>query len=172
MRLHEEKEEKRGFLRQLQENNEALEKLQCDPSEVKCNSPNSCMCLDDDFVVFENHTTRIGFKLLKKMGYEGKGLGVNCQGIDNPIKVEELPHQAKLGYVKKEVGECVETISEPTTDDEKPSSVLSKSIEEIKDVDLISVSSSHSMIYVGDLEIPIIGTSMRLLTRMRCKEEK
>ena len=61
------------------------------------------------------------------MGYEGKGLGVNGQGIVNPIKVEELPRQARLGYVRKEVGECVETTSEPpTTDDEKPSSVLSK----------------------------------------------
>jgi len=35
------------------------------------------MFLDDDFVVFENHTTGIGSKLLKKIGYEGKGLGVN-----------------------------------------------------------------------------------------------
>ena len=28
------------------------------------------------------------------------------------------------------------------------------------------------MIFVGDLEIPIIGTNMRLLTRMRHEEEK
>jgi len=28
------------------------------------------------------------------MGYEGKGLGINSQGIANPIKVEELPRQA------------------------------------------------------------------------------
>ena len=77
------------------------------------------MCLDDYFIVFENHTTRIGSKLLKRMGYEGKGLGDNGQGIVNPIKVEELPHQAGLVYVRKEVGECIETVSEPpTTDDE------------------------------------------------------
>ena len=50
------------------------------------------MCLDDDFTIFENHTTRIGSKLLKGMGYEGKGLRINGQGIVNPIKVEELPH--------------------------------------------------------------------------------
>ena len=131
------------------------------------------MFLDDDFVVFENHTTGIGSKLLNKMGYEGKVLGVNDQGIVNPIKVEELPHQAGLGYGKKEVGECATTTSEPTKmDDEKPSSVLSKSTEEVKDDDVLSVLSSHSMISVGDLEIPITGTSMRLLTRMRCKEEK
>jgi len=77
------------------------------------------MCRNDDFSVFENHTTGIGSKLLKKMGYEGKGLGINGQGIVNPIKVEGLPHQERLGYVRKEVGECTETTSEPpTTDDE------------------------------------------------------
>ena len=161
MRLHEEKEEKHSC-------------LQRDPCEVKSNYLNSCMCPDDDFVVFENHTTRIGSKLLKKMGYEGKGLGINGQGIVNPIKVEKLPRQAGLGYVRKEFWECAMTASEPpTTDDEKPSSVLSKSTEEVKDVDFLSVSSSHSMISVGDLEIPITGTNMRLLTRMRHdKKEK
>jgi len=61
---------------------------------------------DNDFAVFENHTTGIGSKLLKRMGYEGKGLGINGQGIVNPIKVEELPCQAGLGYVRKEVWEC------------------------------------------------------------------
>ena len=131
------------------------------------------MCPNDDFVVFENHTTGIGSKLLKKMGYEGKGLGVNGQGIVNPIKVEELPCQTGLGYVRKEVGECAETVSEPpTTDDEKPSSVISKSTEEVKDVDFLLVLSSHSMSSVGDLEIPITGTNMRLLTRTRNEEEE
>jgi len=48
------------------------------------------MFLDDDLSFFENHTTRIGSKLLKKIGYEGKGLGINGQGIVNPIQVEEL----------------------------------------------------------------------------------
>ncbi len=101
MLLQEEKEEKHSFLRQLQAKEEALEKLHCDSCEVKRNSPSSCMCRDDDFVVFENHTTGIGSKLLKRMGYEGKGLGINGQGIVNPIKVEELPRQAGLGYVRK-----------------------------------------------------------------------
>jgi len=166
--LHEEKEEKHSLLRQLQAKDEALEKLQHDPCEVKSSSLNSCVSPDDDFAIFENHTTRIGSKLLKRMGYEGKGLGINGQGIVNPIKLEELPHQAGLGYVRKEVGECAETTSEPpTTDDERPSSVLSKSIKEVKDVHFLSVSSSHSMSYVGDVEIPITGTNMRLLAKMR-----
>jgi len=131
------------------------------------------MFLDDDFVVFENHTRGIGSKLLKRMGYEGKGMGINGQGIVSPIKVEELPRQVGLGYVRMEVGECTETTSEPPTiDDEQPSSVLSKSKEEVKDVDFLLVSSSHIMSSIGDLDIPIIGTNMRLLTRMRHEEEE
>jgi len=59
---------------------------------------------DDDFAIFENHTTGIGSKPFKKMGYEGTGLGINGQGIVNPIKVEELPHQVGLGYVVKDLG--------------------------------------------------------------------
>ena len=119
MRLHEEKEEKQSLLWQLQAKEEALEKLQRDPCELKSSSPSSCMFPEDDFAVFENHTTGIGSKLLKRMGYEGKGLGINGQGIFNPIKVEELPRQTWLGYVRKEVGECATTVSKPpTTDDE------------------------------------------------------
>jgi len=60
----------------------------------------------------------------------------------------------------------------PTTNDEQPSSVLSKSTEEVKDFDFLSISSSHGMMSVGDLEIPIIGTNMRLLTRTRHKKEE
>jgi len=57
MCLHEEKEEKQILLQQLQAKDEALEKLQRDPCEVKSSSPNSCIFPDDDFSVFENHTT-------------------------------------------------------------------------------------------------------------------
>jgi len=65
------------------------------------------------------------------------------------------------------------TAREPTTiNDEQPSSVLSKSKEEVKDVDFLLVSSSHSMISIGDLEIPITRTNMRLLTRMRHEEKE
>ena len=140
MLLHEEKEEKQIFLQQLHAKDEALEKLRRGPCEVKSSFPYPCMFPDDDFVVFENHTTRIGSKLLKRMGYEGKGLGINGQGIVNPIKAEELPRQTGLGYVRKEVGECAEIARKPpTTDDEKPSSVLYKSIKDVKYVDLLSI---------------------------------
>jgi len=131
------------------------------------------MFFDDDFTIFENHTIRTGSKLLRKMGYEGKCLGINDQGIANPIKVEELPCQEELGYVRKEVGECDEiAIEPPTIEDEKPSSVISNSTRKVKNVDFPSISSSHSMISIGDVEILIIGTNMRLLTRMRYKEEE
>ena len=74
---------------------------------------------DDHFPMLENHTTGIGSKLLKRMGYEGKCLGINGQGIFNPIKLEKLPRQVALGYVRKEFGERDETVSEPTmTNDE------------------------------------------------------
>src|SRR5699024_9671062 len=104
----------------------------------------------------------IGSKLLKRIGYEGKGLGVNGQGIVNPIKVGELTRQEGLGYSRKEVGEC----DPPTTNDgQPPSSVLSKSKEKVKHVDFHLISSTDGMISVGDLEIPITGTNMRLLTK-------
>ena len=126
------------------------------------------MFLDDDYAVFENHTTGIGSKLLKRMGYEGKGLGVTGQGLVNPIKVEELPRQVGIWYVRKEVGECTKTTNKPQkTNDEKHSLVPSNSIVERRDVDFASISSSHSIIYVGNVKISITGTNIRLPNRMR-----
>jgi len=128
---------------------------------------------DDDFAVFENHTRRIRSKLLRRMGYERKVLDINGQGIINPIKIKELPRQEGLGYVKKEVGECAKTINKPPTiDDENPSSVLCNSTVEVKDVDFPSVSSSHSIIFVGNVEIPVTGTNMRLLTKRGTRKKK
>jgi hypothetical protein len=57
------------------------------------------------------------------MGFDGKGLGINGQGMTNPIQVEEIPHYAGLGYVsgKGEVGECSKTIEErEAREDPKP----------------------------------------------------
>jgi len=69
--------------------------------------------------------------------------------------------------------ECAKTASkQPTKDDEKHSSDLSKSKEKVKDVDFLLTSSSHSTISVGDLEIRITGTGMRLLTKMRHEEKE
>ena len=121
---------------------------------------------------FKIHTMGISSKLLKRMGCQGKCFGVNVQGIINPTKVEELPRRTRIGYVIKEVGECAETTSEPpTTNDEKPSSVLSKLTKVVKYINFLSLSSSHIIIYVGDFKIPIISTNMRLLILLRSKEE-
>jgi hypothetical protein len=59
---------------------------------------------------FEKHTHGIGFKLLTKMGYDGKGLGINGQGMANPIEVVEIPRYAGLGYGKGEVEECSKVV--------------------------------------------------------------
>ncbi|GLJ08134.1 hypothetical protein SUGI_0081900 [Cryptomeria japonica] len=50
------------------------------------------------FPGFECHTKGIGMKLLTKMGYSEKGLGVNEQGMINSIEVKERPHYQELGY--------------------------------------------------------------------------
>ena len=47
----------------------------------------------------------IGFKLLTKIGYDGKGLGINGQGMAHPIEVVERTCYAVLGYGKGEVEE-------------------------------------------------------------------
>jgi len=41
----------------------------------------------DELGCFEKYTKGIGSKLLNKMGFEGKGLNNNCQGIQKPIHV-------------------------------------------------------------------------------------
>ena len=67
--LQEAREEKKRLLCQLQAKDEALEKLQHHYPEVKSDSSISYDFHDDEFVAFEKHTTRIGSKLLKKIGH-------------------------------------------------------------------------------------------------------
>lgn len=103
---------------QLQAKEEALEKLQKYNLQVKSDSSISCSFYDNDFATFEKHTTRIGSKLLKKMGCQGKGFGINGQAIVNPIKVEEFTHHERLGHVRKDFGEFCKTKSyQPMMDD-------------------------------------------------------
>ncbi|MCL4138961.1 UNVERIFIED_CONTAM: hypothetical protein GTU68_000872, partial [Idotea baltica] len=48
---------------------------------------------------WEKHTTGIGSKLMKMMGYEeGKGLGKNLQGIATPVEAQKRKGKGAIGY--------------------------------------------------------------------------
>jgi hypothetical protein len=102
------KEEKDQLFQKLHEMetqlHEAKETLTKYMHEHKvCNaSLSSNSSQDECFGGFENHKRGIGFKLLIKMGYEGRGLGKHAQGIIEPIVVEERPKYCGLGYERRD----------------------------------------------------------------------
>jgi hypothetical protein len=64
---------------------------------------------DDSFQIVEQHASCIDLKLMRKMGYEGGGLGTNGQGIVDPIEVVVWLRYVRIGYVPKDVGEISKT---------------------------------------------------------------
>ncbi|OIW18615.1 hypothetical protein TanjilG_13367 [Lupinus angustifolius] len=70
---------------------------------------------------FELHTTGFGSKMLAKMGYmEGTGLGINGQGMAEPIEVIRRPKSLGLGVEFST--SPPEPASEPASRNSKPSS--------------------------------------------------
>ena len=56
-------------------------------------------------------------RLLNKLGYKGGGLGVNGQGMTQPLEVVQRPRFIGLGYTEGEfskVSEACNTFSEPS----------------------------------------------------------
>lgn len=53
------------------------------------------------FASFEKHTKGIGMKLLTKMGYNGKAIGIYIHGIINPIDVRPQTFMKDQGMFKK-----------------------------------------------------------------------
>jgi len=48
--------------------------------------------------VLSQYETNFGMKILTKMGYRGGGLGINGQGVTQPLEVVPRQPFASLGY--------------------------------------------------------------------------
>lgn len=55
-------------------------------------------------VEFEKYTQYIDSKLLTKMDFDGRGLGMVGKKMTNPIQVEERNNYEDVGYSIEEVG--------------------------------------------------------------------
>ena len=76
------------------------------------NSPFSCPSHHEENVYigsFEKHTLGIGKNILTNMGYEkGQGLGINGQGLIQPMDITGRPRFTGLGYRAKESSKVAE----------------------------------------------------------------
>lgn len=58
---------------------------------------------DGETWYFENNTKGIGFKIFYKLGFDGKGLGIDCEGIEKTIQIHVMQRNEGLGYEVKEL---------------------------------------------------------------------
>lgn len=56
--------------------------------------------------VLSQYETNVGMKILMKMGYRGGGLGMNGQGVIQPLEVVPRQPFVGLGYGQEEKQEC------------------------------------------------------------------
>jgi hypothetical protein len=56
--------------------------------------------------IFSQYETNVGMKILMKIVYSGGGLGINAQGVTQPLEVVPRQPFAGLGYGHEEKGEC------------------------------------------------------------------
>jgi hypothetical protein len=76
------------------------------------NSPCSIHSLSNDYASFgslNRNTMIIGLNLLRKMGCKGGSLGIDGQGIIQPLEVEGRPWYVGLGYGERECSKEVES---------------------------------------------------------------
>jgi flagellar biosynthesis/type III secretory pathway chaperone len=89
---------------ELQTKDDLLAKLQLgermedkEPSTVDAQTQTE-VCDVSSCSMFSQYETNVGMKLLTKMGYKGGGLGINGQGVTQPLEVVQRPPFAGLGY--------------------------------------------------------------------------
>jgi hypothetical protein len=97
-------EEKQELQEMLRDKEELLAKLQKvekmdAASQTEVYDVSSCS-------IFSPYETNVGMKILTKMGYRGGGLGINGQGVTQPLEVVPRQPFAGLGYGHEEKGEC------------------------------------------------------------------
>jgi len=80
------------------------------------------------------------FKLMNKMGSDGKGLGKNMQGIQNPIKICIIPRNEGLGYEGQTSNDDIKFVkAETSTDKELSTSNIAMKQEQMQEQSCIQL---------------------------------